>query len=208
MSVPLPPCSQYFVQNWTNPVFKFLFEHCVFHPYSFLWLLTGLAAVCQCVHFVLGNPNQDRASNAVSQVLNRELLDLSTFLQQLYLHCVSVKELSAVKICFCKLAFVHLWKSISSPFSSRSKVGDVSFHFFLNDLFSFLTALAAELDFPETERHFPNFCHWLFQPLEPSPAFSVSSPVSHYKIQQGNKELRKVLQKSSVWLEIYFYEMP
>lgn len=87
---------------------SFLFEHCVFHPYSFLWLLTGLAAVCQCVHFVLGNPNQDRASNAVSQVLNRELLDLSTFLQQLYLHCVSVKELSAVKICFCQLAFVHL----------------------------------------------------------------------------------------------------
>ncbi|XP_010704402.1 centrosomal protein of 295 kDa-like isoform X2 [Meleagris gallopavo] len=52
-------------------------------------------------------------------------------------------------------------------------------------------ALAAEFDFPETERHFPNFCHRLFQPLEPSPAFSVSSPVSHYKIQQGNKELRK-----------------
>uniref|UniRef100_A0A8C3L258 ALMS motif domain-containing protein n=1 Tax=Chrysolophus pictus TaxID=9089 RepID=A0A8C3L258_CHRPC len=53
-------------------------------------------------------------------------------------------------------------------------------------------ALAAELDFPETERHFPNFCHGLFQPLEPSPAFSVSSPISHYKIQQGNKELRKI----------------
>lgn len=69
-------------------------------------------------------------------------------------------------------------------------------------------ALAAELDFPETERHFPNFCHQLFQPLEPSPAFSVSSPISHYKIQQGNKELRKIStfstesQDQSMFLEV------
>ncbi|XP_072182915.1 centrosomal protein of 295 kDa [Excalfactoria chinensis] len=53
-------------------------------------------------------------------------------------------------------------------------------------------ALSAELDFPETERPSPNFCHQLFQPLEPSPTFGVSSPISHYKIQQGNTEWRKI----------------
>ncbi|NXJ09735.1 CE295 protein, partial [Odontophorus gujanensis] len=52
-------------------------------------------------------------------------------------------------------------------------------------------ALAAELDFPGTERHLPNFCHQLFQPLEPSPDFNISSSTSHDKIPQDNKEFRK-----------------
>ncbi|XP_015707768.2 centrosomal protein of 295 kDa isoform X1 [Coturnix japonica] len=69
-------------------------------------------------------------------------------------------------------------------------------------------ALSAELDFPETERPSPNFCHQLFQPLEPSPAFGVTSPISHYKIQQGNKELRKIsafsaeIQDQSTFVEV------
>ncbi|NXK46573.1 CE295 protein, partial [Chauna torquata] len=57
-------------------------------------------------------------------------------------------------------------------------------------------APAAELDFPEMERHFPNFCHQLFQPLEPSLDFDTSS-VSQYKISQDNRELRKTSEFST-----------
>ncbi|XP_035398569.2 centrosomal protein of 295 kDa isoform X1 [Cygnus atratus] len=52
-------------------------------------------------------------------------------------------------------------------------------------------ALAAELDFPEMERHFPNSRHQLFQPLEPSLDFDISSSLSQYKISQDNREFRK-----------------
>ncbi|NXC48382.1 CE295 protein, partial [Penelope pileata] len=52
-------------------------------------------------------------------------------------------------------------------------------------------ALAAELDFPEAERRFPDFHHQLFQSLKPRPDFDISSSDSHYKISQGTKEFRK-----------------
>ncbi|XP_035184616.1 centrosomal protein of 295 kDa isoform X2 [Oxyura jamaicensis] len=52
-------------------------------------------------------------------------------------------------------------------------------------------ALAAELDFPEMERHFPTSRHQLFQPLEPSFDFDISSSISQYKISQDNREFRK-----------------
>ncbi|NWZ32743.1 CE295 protein, partial [Asarcornis scutulata] len=52
-------------------------------------------------------------------------------------------------------------------------------------------ALAADLDLPEMERHFPNSCHRLFQPLEPSFDLDISSSISQYKISQDNREFRK-----------------
>lgn len=63
---------------------------------------------------------------------------------------------------------------------------------------SFLIALAAELDFPETERPFLNFHHQLFQPLEPSLDSDISSSCSQYRISQDSREFSKVLlQKNS-----------
>lgn len=72
---------------------------------------------------------------------------------------------------------------------------------------AFLTALAAELDFPETQRHFATFHHQLFQPLEPSLDLdSSSSSSSQYRVSQDNRELSQVLQKNSdggiLWLKI------
>ncbi|NWY49233.1 CE295 protein, partial [Chionis minor] len=52
-------------------------------------------------------------------------------------------------------------------------------------------ALAAELDFPETERHFPKFYHQLFQPLEPSLDFDTSSSCSQCRIAQDSREFSK-----------------
>ncbi|NXC75513.1 CE295 protein, partial [Anhinga anhinga] len=68
-------------------------------------------------------------------------------------------------------------------------------------------ALAAELDFPETERHFPNFHHQLFQPLEPSLDSDNSSSCSQYRISQDSREFSKTSkfsaksQDMSVFLE-------
>ncbi|NXX53892.1 CE295 protein, partial [Scopus umbretta] len=68
-------------------------------------------------------------------------------------------------------------------------------------------ALAAELDFPETDRHFPNFHHHLFQPLEPSLDFDTSSSSSQYRISQDGEfsKTSKVSTKSqdmSTFLEL------
>ncbi|NXT19466.1 CE295 protein, partial [Syrrhaptes paradoxus] len=69
-------------------------------------------------------------------------------------------------------------------------------------------ALAAELDFPETERRFPNFHHQLFQPLEPSLDSDTSSSCSQYRISQDSKELSKSSkfstkrQDTSTFLEV------
>ncbi|NXE75782.1 CE295 protein, partial [Cochlearius cochlearius] len=52
-------------------------------------------------------------------------------------------------------------------------------------------ALAAEIDFPETERHFPNFHHQLFQPLEPILDFDTLSSCSQYRISQDSREFSK-----------------
>ncbi|NXI65367.1 CE295 protein, partial [Anseranas semipalmata] len=58
-------------------------------------------------------------------------------------------------------------------------------------------ALAAEFDFPEMERHFPNVCHQLFQPLEPSLDFGISSSSSQYKVSQDNREFGKTSKFST-----------
>ncbi|NXN37856.1 CE295 protein, partial [Rhinoptilus africanus] len=58
-------------------------------------------------------------------------------------------------------------------------------------------ALAAEPDFPETERHFPNFHHQLFQPLEPSLDFDTSSSCSQYRTSQDSKEFSKTSEFST-----------
>ncbi|XP_042648365.1 centrosomal protein of 295 kDa isoform X2 [Tyto alba] len=56
-------------------------------------------------------------------------------------------------------------------------------------------ALAAELDFPEIEGHFPNF--QLFQPLEPSLDSDASSSFSQYRISQDSREFRKTSKLSA-----------
>ncbi|NXA26473.1 CE295 protein, partial [Ibidorhyncha struthersii] len=67
---------------------------------------------------------------------------------------------------------------------------------------------AAEFDFPETERHFLNFNHQLFQPLEPSLDFDTSSSCSQYRISQDSREFSKTSnfstksQDMSVFLEV------
>ncbi|XP_076184419.1 centrosomal protein of 295 kDa [Aptenodytes patagonicus] len=58
-------------------------------------------------------------------------------------------------------------------------------------------ALAAELDFPQMERHFLNFHHQLFQPLEPSLDFDTSSSCSQYRISQGSREFSKTSKYST-----------
>ncbi|NXP77497.1 CE295 protein, partial [Ramphastos sulfuratus] len=52
-------------------------------------------------------------------------------------------------------------------------------------------ALTAELDFPEIEKHFPNFHHQVFQPLEPSLDSDASSSCSQNKIPQESREFSK-----------------
>ncbi|XP_074996244.1 centrosomal protein of 295 kDa isoform X5 [Calonectris borealis] len=58
-------------------------------------------------------------------------------------------------------------------------------------------ALAAEIDFPEIERHFPNFHHQLFQPLEPSLDFDTSSSCAQYRISQDSREFGKTSKFST-----------
>ncbi|XP_017693300.1 PREDICTED: centrosomal protein of 295 kDa isoform X4 [Lepidothrix coronata] len=58
-------------------------------------------------------------------------------------------------------------------------------------------ALAAELCFPEREKHFPNFHHHLFQPLEPSVDFDTSSSCSQYGISQDSREFSKTSKFST-----------
>ncbi|NXE53404.1 CE295 protein, partial [Casuarius casuarius] len=56
---------------------------------------------------------------------------------------------------------------------------------------------AAEFDFPEMERHFPNFHHQYFQPLEPSLDLDISSSLSQYKISQDSREFSKTSRFST-----------
>nr|XP_013811441.1 PREDICTED: centrosomal protein of 295 kDa [Apteryx mantelli mantelli] len=56
---------------------------------------------------------------------------------------------------------------------------------------------AAEFDFPEMERHFPNFHHQRFQPLEPSLDLDISSSLSQYKISQDSREFSKTSRFST-----------
>ncbi|NXJ96622.1 CE295 protein, partial [Corythaixoides concolor] len=58
-------------------------------------------------------------------------------------------------------------------------------------------ALAAELDFPEMERHFPNFHHQLFQPLKPSLDSDTSSSCSQYRISQDSRGFSKASKFST-----------
>ncbi|XP_009957195.1 PREDICTED: centrosomal protein KIAA1731 homolog, partial [Leptosomus discolor] len=58
-------------------------------------------------------------------------------------------------------------------------------------------ALAAELDFPEMERPFPNFHYQVFQPLEPSLDSDTSSSCSQYRIPQDSREFSKTSKLST-----------
>ncbi|XP_039351003.1 centrosomal protein of 295 kDa isoform X3 [Mauremys reevesii] len=49
------------------------------------------------------------------------------------------------------------------------------------------------LDFSDMERNFPNFQHQLFQPLEPSPDFDISSSLSQHRISEDSKDFSKSL---------------
>ncbi|XP_067424365.1 centrosomal protein of 295 kDa isoform X2 [Emydura macquarii macquarii] len=68
-------------------------------------------------------------------------------------------------------------------------------------------APAVGLDFSDMEGNFPNCQHQLFQPLEPSPDFDISTSLSQCKISQDSKDFSKSLtfstqsQDSSVFLE-------
>ncbi|XP_065437660.1 centrosomal protein of 295 kDa isoform X14 [Chrysemys picta bellii] len=53
------------------------------------------------------------------------------------------------------------------------------------------TAPAVGLDFSDMERHFPNFQRQLFQPLEPSPDFDISSSLSQHRISEDSKDFSK-----------------
>ncbi|NXR13804.1 CE295 protein, partial [Semnornis frantzii] len=53
-------------------------------------------------------------------------------------------------------------------------------------------ALTAELEFPEVEKHFPNFHHQVFQPLEPSLDSDASSSCSQNRIPQESREFSKI----------------
>ncbi|XP_066197413.1 centrosomal protein of 295 kDa isoform X1 [Sylvia atricapilla] len=61
------------------------------------------------------------------------------------------------------------------------------------------SALAIELYCPEMERHFPNFHHQIFQPLEPSVDLdtSSSSSCSQYRISQHSREFSKTSEFST-----------
>ncbi|NXG57537.1 CE295 protein, partial [Hemiprocne comata] len=68
------------------------------------------------------------------------------------------------------------------------RIGDLNSHSEDNARFQ---ALAAELDFPETETPFLNFHHQLFQPLEPSLDSDTSSACSQYRISKDSREFSK-----------------
>ncbi|XP_053871622.1 centrosomal protein of 295 kDa isoform X3 [Malaclemys terrapin pileata] len=52
-------------------------------------------------------------------------------------------------------------------------------------------APAVGLDFSDMERNFPNFQRQLFQPLEPSPDFDISSSLSQHRISEDSKDFSK-----------------
>ncbi|XP_065263797.1 centrosomal protein of 295 kDa [Emys orbicularis] len=52
-------------------------------------------------------------------------------------------------------------------------------------------APAVGLDFSDMERNFPNFQPQLFQPLEPSPDFDISSSLSQHRISEDSKDFSK-----------------
>nr|XP_032632496.1 centrosomal protein of 295 kDa isoform X2 [Chelonoidis abingdonii] len=58
-------------------------------------------------------------------------------------------------------------------------------------------APAVGLDFSDMERNFPNFQHQLFQPLEPSPDFDISSSLSQHRISEDSKDFSKSFAFSS-----------
>uniref|UniRef100_A0A8C3I3E6 Centrosomal protein of 295 kDa n=1 Tax=Chrysemys picta bellii TaxID=8478 RepID=A0A8C3I3E6_CHRPI len=52
-------------------------------------------------------------------------------------------------------------------------------------------APAVGLDFSDMERNFPNFQRQVFQPLEPSPDFDISSSLSQHRISEDSKDFSK-----------------
>ncbi|XP_075347213.1 centrosomal protein of 295 kDa isoform X1 [Mycteria americana] len=89
---------------------------------------------------------------------------------------------------------MHLYKGSQIQQILRKCTGDLNSYSEDNTRFQ---ALAAELDFPETERHFPKFHHQLFQPLEPSLDFDTSSSFSQYRIKRDSREFSKTSKFST-----------
>ncbi|NXS47289.1 CE295 protein, partial [Balaeniceps rex] len=90
---------------------------------------------------------------------------------------------------------IHLYKGSQMQQILGKCTGDLDLTY-LEDNTRF-QALAAELDFPETGRHFPNFHPHLFQPLEPSLDFDTSSSCSQYGISQDSREFSKTSEFST-----------
>ncbi|KAH0625207.1 hypothetical protein JD844_033443 [Phrynosoma platyrhinos] len=57
--------------------------------------------------------------------------------------------------------------------------------------FSWSSLSSYGLDATDIERHFPNFHRELFQPLEPSPDFNISSSFSQCKVSHSSKDVSK-----------------
>ncbi|NXG83792.1 CE295 protein, partial [Stercorarius parasiticus] len=98
----------------------------------------------------------------------------------------------------------YLYKGSQIQQVLRKRAGDWNSYSEDNTRFQ---ALAAEPDFPETERCFPNFHHQLFQPLEPSLDFDASSSCSQYRTSQDSREFSKTSEFSrsqdvSTFLEV------
>ncbi|NXT31801.1 CE295 protein, partial [Pelecanoides urinatrix] len=89
---------------------------------------------------------------------------------------------------------MYLYKGSQIQQILRKCTGDLNSYLEDNTRFQ---ALAAELDFPEIERHFPNFHHQPFQPLEPSLDFDTSLSCSQYRISQDSRESSKTSKFST-----------
>ncbi|XP_074427495.1 centrosomal protein of 295 kDa isoform X2 [Larus michahellis] len=88
----------------------------------------------------------------------------------------------------------YLYKGSQIQPVLRKRTGDWNSYSEDNTCFQ---ALAAEPDFPERERHFPNLNHQRFQPLEPSLDFDTSSSCSQYRTSQDSREFSKTSEFST-----------
>ncbi|NWX39921.1 CE295 protein, partial [Steatornis caripensis] len=88
----------------------------------------------------------------------------------------------------------YLYKGRQIQQTLGKSTGDLSSYLEDNTHFQ---ALAAELDFPEIQRPFPNFCHQFFQPLKPSLDFDTSSSCSQYRTSQDSREFNKTSKFST-----------
>ncbi|KAM6146456.1 centrosomal protein of 295 kDa isoform 2-T2 [Phoenicopterus ruber ruber] len=104
------------------------------------------------------------------------------------------ENLSGVSETQLPVGGMYLYKGSQIQQILRKCTGDLNSY--LEDKTCF-QALPAELDFPEMERHFPNFHHQLFQPLEPSLDSDTSSSCSQYRISQDSRKFNRTSKFST-----------